>query len=243
MKKLFLALLSVATITAANAQKNSVLVYGTAAFEHRDQDVGNNVDMEWRSWHVMPGIGYQFHKNMTVGVQGGYMQGDVETEFNYLPNARLSLVSDYSEWNAGAFYRYTHYFNQLFAIWGQVNLGYISGDATRDTINSLLAQPVVTVGDEYNGFQANFTPSFAINVHNGWALNFGFGGINYRTITWESGVNFPSSERNINVTFGQQFNVGISKNFNCAKKKAPREPGMDTRGHKHDHEDEDEDDE
>ncbi|MCD6065131.1 MAG: hypothetical protein K0R82_3042 [Flavipsychrobacter sp.] len=241
MKKLLLALLSVASITAANAQKNSILVFGTAAVEHRDQDAGANRDIELRSYHFMPGVGYQFHENMTAGLEGGFRYAAQEFEFDVIPGQRRSLLDDQFEWNLGAFYRYTHYFNQTFAVWGQFGLGYLNGDATTDILDTVGSTiNIATLGDDYDGFRAYLTPAFAINVHNGWGLNFGFGGLEYRNISFDNGDTFGSSESSINFTLGQQINIGISKNINCKmRKRAPKEPGMDTRGEKPVQEDED----
>ncbi|WP_276132760.1 outer membrane beta-barrel protein [Polluticoccus soli] len=245
MKKLFLALLAVASITAANAQKGSILVFGTASVENRNEELAGD-ETEFRSWHIQPGIGYQFHDNMTAGLEGGYSYSAREREFGPASALPLSLLDDQMEWNIGAFYRYTHYFNQTFSVWGQFGVGYLNGDITRDRIDTVgnIARVATTVND-YHGFRAYITPAFAINVHNGWALNFGFGGIEYRNVNFDdfaAGDIIPESESRFNLTFGQQLNVGISKNIGCgfwSKKKAPKEPGMDTRGMKQDQEDDD----
>lgn len=239
MKKLFLALLAVGSITAANAQKNTILTYGNVGVMVNNRDEGSGLEHSFTDWNINPGIGYQFHKNMTVGVQGGYMYSEHVTKAPFLGTS-LTTQMQQSEWSAGAFYRYTHYFSPMFALWGQLDLSYISGRAAADSVGTT---SVVRIKDDYNGFSAMITPAFAINVHDGWALNFGIGGLGYRTTTWDGGFRFGSTDSRFMFTFGQQFNVGISKNWGCGKKHhTPMEPGMDTRKHKHDHDD-DEDDE
>ena len=241
MKQLFLALLAVGSITAANAQKGTILVYGTAGITVNNNDGPGAGETSTTNWNFNPGVGYQFHKNMTVGVQGGYANSQM-VEKTFVPFAipqTFEMHSEMHEWSVGAFYRYTHYFSPMFALWGQLDLSYISGRMATDTFN------LTGIGrgtDNYDGFSAMITPALAINVHNGLALNFGIGGLGYRTVNWDRAQLFGVDDNTFSFTFGQQFNVGISKNFNCAKKRAPREPGMDTRGHKHDHDD-DEDDE
>lgn len=243
MKKLFLALLAVASITAANAQKGSILVFGSAGASKDNAEVAPNVETETRSWHIQPGVGYQFHDNMTAGLEGGYRYDAIEHEFNIL-NTRFTQLDDASEWNLGAFYRYTHYFNQTFSVWGQAGVGYLNGDIATDALDTIGGELTnTTFVRDYSGFRAYIMPSFAINVHNGWALNFGFGGIEYRNTSFDEVAGFEQSGSSLNFTFGQQLNVGISKNIGCfTKKKAPKEPGMDTRAMKPETED-DEDEE
>lgn len=236
MKKLILALLAVGSITAANAQKNSLLVYGTVGVQKENNDHGFANEDNNFSWHINPGVGYQFDKNWTVGVQGGYMFDRMEHKVPATPLAPVIFRSDMSEWMVGPFLRHTHYFNSMFAMWTQLDVNYVSGKGSMDSV-SLLTGKINTGRDDYNGFQAMLTPAFAINVHNGWALNFSIGGIGYRSTTWDDAKLFGKSNKSFMFTFGDQFNVGISKNFGCGKKHMPKEPGMDTRKMKHDDDD------
>jgi hypothetical protein len=239
MKQLFLALLAVGSIATANAQKGTILVYGNTHVSVRNDDNGSvSGERSFTNWGVHPGVGYQFHKNLTVGVQGGYGYREDVTKRPFLTLPSLTTQSEVYEWSVGPFLRYTHYFSPMFALWGQLDMNYVSGRSSMDSIGTT---SIKRVGYDHNGFSTMITPALAINVHNGLALNFGIGGIGYKTLNAEAaGPDRISNE--FMFTFGQQINVGISKNFNCAKKRAPREPGMDTRGHKHDHDD-DEDDE
>lgn len=85
-------------------------------------------------------------------------------------------------------------------MFGQVNAGYIGTDDG---------------GLTGSGFGADITPALAIYVHNGLALNFAVGGINFSTMDY-SGL----KQTNFGITFGQQISFGISKNFGggCCKK-------------------------
>lgn len=222
MKKLILALLAVSAITTANAQKNSILVYGSAGVNFSNTDLGGaagtDADHNTSNYYIAPGIGYQFHKNMTLGLQGSYSRSKdqmLQARFN---NFTTSETQINSEWQLGAFYRYTQYLSPIFSVYAQVNAGYVSGDAIMKTrINA--AGDEAEVNGQYDGIQAQLFPAFAINVHKGWALNFGFGGIQYRSLSAENavgavGFNYDNS---FAFTLGQQFNLTITKNIGCGK--------------------------
>ncbi len=212
MKKLILALMAAVSVTAANAQEGSWLLYGNAGFSSTSVSFAGT-SVSTTSFNINPGVGYQFSKHSTIGVQGGFGS----TTF---PGVTAdSTVSGYS---AGAFYRYTHYFNKTFSFFGHANASYLGQD-----MGGLTA----------SGFGLEITPALAINVHNGLALNFGFGGINFSTMDF-SGV----TQTDFGITFGQQFNFGISKNFGC-KKKSGHHDSSDEMRHKNMKESSDEDDE
>ncbi|RYD56885.1 MAG: hypothetical protein EOP56_10870 [Sphingobacteriales bacterium] len=282
MKKLILALLAVTSITAADAQKNSILVYGSAGlnFDNNNSTKSNapsitkpwtDVDVNTINYHIAPGIGYQFNRNMTVGLQGGYASVKTEwlenrTHMN-MPLGKTSYEND--EWNLGAFFRYTKYLSTLFSVYGQVNAGYVAGDIEMiepgfDPVTGN-ARDIMTNGD-YEGLQAEIFPAFAINVHKGWALNFGFGGIKYRNLSYEAGnmgINNtttnqlnpfmdlrPDHSNSFAFTFGQQFNLTITKNIGCGKFSRRHRSGGgnmdasdDARRNSKDSKDDDEDDE
>jgi hypothetical protein len=236
MKKLFLALLAVGSFATTNAQKNTILVYGNAGIQVNNDDHGAGSSTSHTQWNINPGIGYQFHKNMTVGIQGGFKWHEDDNKM-IVSATSIHLQEEMSEWTAGGFYRYTHYLSPMFSIWNQLDLSYISGEQEGDSIGG---PTIYRIKDDYNGFSAMITPAIGINVHDGWALNFGIGSLGYRTTTWDGGMRFGSQNSEFVFTFGQQFHVGISKNFHCKKKKAGMEPGMDTRKHKSEEEDDDE---
>lgn len=260
MKKLILALLAVSTITAANAQKNSILVYGSAGanFDNDNMSQSNapsitkpwtDVDVNNKSYFFAPGIGYQFNRNMTIGIQGAYSSAKTEwlqnqTHLNW-PTAKTAIETD--EWTVGAFYRYTKYLSTLFSVYGQVNAGYVQGDVElSETVPNIFGANTLqtNASTEYNGFQGEIFPAFAINVHKGWALNFGFGGIRYRSLSYDSsptmGINNtgnplnpymglrPDHSNQFDFTLGQQINLTITKNIGCGKIKRSRGGNMDT---------------
>ncbi len=181
---------------SAQAQQGSTLVYGNIGFTANKNGgaptavvPGNSVN---GSFTFNPGIGYQFTDKWTLGVEGGYYYYDMGSY----------LAKTYS---VGAFGRYTQPLSNVFSFYGQLGLGY-QGEKQQTATNS----------NKYSGFYARVTPNIAINVKNGFALNFGFGGLEYSSIKLSGGSNTGSS---LGFTFGQQVNVGVSKNFGGGHKK------------------------
>lgn len=184
MKKLVLgAVLMTAFIFASQAQKGSILLYGNvgvSSTKEADED-------KTSSFNINPGIGYQFTDNWTAGVNLGYGQ----TKYN--PSG-VGASSTSKEYNAGLFARYTKPLGGIFSIFGQGNVGY----AGSEDFN----------GAKSNGFGVDVFPAVALNVHNGFALNFSFGGISYVS-TKTKGASESRNEFDLN--FGQQAHFGISK--------------------------------
>lgn len=208
MKKLLLSILAIGSFAAAEAQPGSILAFGNVGITTvKNTDKSNDVN-----WNVNPGIGYQFDKHWTVGLVGGYASQGSKPE-----NGKWSSTKD---WNIGAFGRYTMPLGSIFAVYGQLEAGYQNEHSSFDgkkVDNSNL-----------NGFYAAFAPAIGVNVYKGFALNFGFGGLGFNTL--KSEVSGSNAQSTFNLTFGQQVNIGISKNFGCGHKmKGHHEPMDDTR--------------
>lgn len=242
MKKLILALLAVSTIGAANAQKNSILVYGNTGFSTSKTDNGGGTEMKSFNWNVNPGVGYQFTDNITVGVQGGIWSHFNENRSANALNTQWNRnAAEQREWQAGAFFRYTKAIGNTFALFAQVDLSYVSGQdiseaETRavDFASNSIVETRIYGYDYYNGFQAFVNPMIAVFVSKGLALNFGVGGLGYRTISYDTpksptALNGTIDESNLYLNFGKQFSFGISKNFGCKGKKGNVKPGDDLR--------------
>lgn len=212
MKKLILALLAVATVSAANAQEGSWLLYGNAGLNISSLSFSGSSSTT-TSFNINPGVGYQLSPHSTLGIQGGY------GSTTYPGLTSDSTVSGYS---AGAFYRYTHNFDKIFSMYAHANASYLGQDFGGGTIS---------------GFGVNIVPAIGVHVHNGWALNFGFGGLDFTTFS-QSGL----TQTDVSVTIGQQFNFGISKNFGCGKKGGHHDSG-DSMRHKNMKDSSDDDDE
>lgn len=240
MKKIILALLAITMIASANAQKNSVLLYGTLGLNLNTIDDENANTVQNNSmWNINPGVGYQFSHHFTVGIQGGF--GSTRTETTSILTGKDSIYTMTSNnWSAGVFGRYTYYFNNMFSVWDQLDVSYVGGTVSKENDASIIS----TSEDTYMGFAAMLTPAIGIHIYDGFALNFSFGGIGFSTKTTElAGTTNEISETAFDLTLGQQVNFGITKNFNCGGKKRPRDPGMQMRKMKKHRADEEDDDE
>lgn len=242
MKKLILALLAVSTIGAANAQKNTILTYGNVGVNGNQTDMGQGFESKSFNWMINPGVGYQFDDNITVGLQGGiWSQYEENRNANGTQTQWNRLSSEQREWQAGAFFRYTKTFGNIFSIFTQLDLSYVSGQdvsenetRTVDVPSNSIVQTILYGYDYYNGFQAYITPMVSVHVYKGMALNFGFGGLGYRTISYDTpksptALNGIIDQSNFLFEFGNQFSFGISRNISCKCKKGNMKPGDDLR--------------
>lgn len=222
MKKLILALLVAGTAATANAQEpRSILLYGTAGLDQtREQTQVKNT-----MWHVSPGVGYQFNHNWTVGLNLSWGQ-------NATKDASASKTTD-NMYGAGAFARYSEYIrrSEIFFWYAQFDFSYVGGYTTND------GNPAT---QKYNGVGTQLFPALGINVGRGLALNFSVGGINYTTTKMDGAA---YSKNVLGVSFGQQVNFGLSKNFNVAHKMhAHHEPGEEVHHRRIDNMDDEDDD-
>ncbi len=186
------------TLFAANAQRNSTLLYGNVSYS--SNAYGGTT--QWSNWQINPGIGYQFDDNWTAGVNlqiGGGKSIVGATTNNYNKNSSTF---------AGPFLRHTKAFTSLFAIWNQVSVMFGSSKMT----------PFTGAETRYTGMGLYYNPAIGLNLYKGFGINFSFGGLQYATS--RADVTGAKTSADFNLTFGDQFNVGISKNF--AQKRAKR---------------------
>ncbi len=192
MKKIILAGLMMAGLAVtAKAQKGSILLYGDANISTTKsaKDAAGNSD-KTTSWGITPGIGYQFDDHWTAGVNLGY---------RYSNNAQSVRTHVY---NVGPFVRYTQPISDIFSIYGQLNASY-----QHETQKPSDAK--------WNGFGANLFPAVQMNIKNGFALNFSFGGLAFNTLKAKGA---SSSSNSFDVDFGKTAAIGISKNFGGRRK-------------------------
>ncbi|MFA6060395.1 MAG: outer membrane beta-barrel protein [Taibaiella sp.] len=197
MKKVLLSALMIgAAAMSANAQANSVLVYGDLRYS-TTKDAADN---KTRIFNFNPGIGYQFNDYFTLGLTGSFgtartrMNNQTEWDFN-------------NTYSAGVFMRGTMRINRYFVMFNQLEAGYIGGANGNTGTNSTT---------NFNGFYASLTPAVGVIIHDGFALNFGFGGIDFKT-TKLSNVVGAKATTSFDLTWGTQFNIGVSKNIMCGR--------------------------
>lgn len=208
MKKAILFLLAAGSFAGVQAQyaapqAGSILAYGDAGFS-TVTDFNKDKTL---SWNFTPGIGYQFNDNMTAGLNLSWAQ--LSTQALGAPDP--TVLNTYM---AGAFFRYTHPFSNTFFAFAQFNGGYTG------TYTTMGAAPATGRGD---GYYANIMPAIGVHVGKGFALNFAFGHIGYRAENSNPPVGPSMTRTEFDFTFGQQFNIGVSKNFSC-RKSSSREP-------------------
>ncbi|XZF13023.1 porin family protein [Chitinophagaceae bacterium MMS25-I14] len=209
MKKLLLSLVAVASIATANAQQGSILVYGNVGINStKNTDKSNDLQ-----WNINPGVGYQFTQHITAGLEGGYWSNGHKDD-----GGKWASTKDFS---IGAFGRYTQNLGQIFSVYGQLGAGYQNEHQSAD--GKKVDQ------SDINGFYARFVPAVGVNVYHGFALNFSFGGIDFSSM--KSTVSGSNARTDFGLTFGQQVNIGISKNFGGAHHKmhGHHEPMEETR--------------
>lgn len=210
MKKLILALFAVGSFTAAQAQSaGSILVYGNVGVSSA-KDAAENKTM---SWNFNPGVGYQFDEHFTVGLEGGYRSSGSKA------NTSGSVWVSDKAWQVGVFARYTMPVNHIFYFYPQLGVGYMNQHTSTDGKKDDKS--------DVNGFYASLFPAVGVNVHNGFALNFGFGGLGFTSM--KADVPNAKAATSFDLSFGQQFNIGISKNFGGHKMHGHHEPMDDTR--------------
>lgn len=195
MKKILLSALMIgAAAMSANAQAGSVLVYGDLGI-HSTKDANDN---KTRDFSINPGIGYQFNDNWTLGLYGSFGTHRVrlnnQTEWNFN-----------NTYSAGVFARYTMPISKIFVLFNQLGAGYVGGSNGNTGINSTT---------NFNGFEATLTPAIGVVIHDGFALNFGFGGIDFKTVKMSGATKSTTS---FDLTWGTQFNIGVSKNIMCGR--------------------------
>jgi hypothetical protein len=198
MKKLILALLAAGSIATANAQQpRSILLYGDVAFNTVSHPNNNPNLAKASNWDVMPGIGYQFNHNWTLGLALGWGQDATKD----LTGAKTTV----NNYNVGPFARYSNYIHrsEIFFWFAQLEFAYQGGYTTMGGDPATL---------KHNGINTNLFPALGINVGHGLALNFAVGGLGYTSDKYTDAV---YAQNTFNFTFGKQFNFGISKNFGC----------------------------
>ncbi|MDC8101480.1 outer membrane beta-barrel protein [Chryseobacterium rhizosphaerae] len=197
MKKI-LVMTAIAVFGMVSAQKNSLLVGGNIGYSNNNNKFMGDKVSSTEAFTFTPTVGYQFHKNWTIGINSVITSGKQEEVFNNNP-ATLKT----NEFAIGPFVRYAVPLGDIFAVYGDLGAGYQNQNMKTTTLGS-------TSEVKSNGFYTSFTPALFINFKNGFGLNFNIGGIKYSHLKAD-GIDATSS--NFNLSFGKEVGVGISKNF------------------------------
>jgi len=197
MKKI-LVLLALVLAGFANAQKGSVLVMGS--INYTSQNVSNSGSENNQSYfEFAPKVGYQFHQNWTAGIEAAV--GTSKQEYNDGTNEYKT-----NNFSLGGFLRYSKPLNQTFSAYADLGVGFQNRKITNST------GPIDAI-NEGDGFYIGVTPAILVNVGKGFGLNFNIGGLGYDTLNYDGNNGNGDNVKTFNFSFGQQFSVGISKNF------------------------------
>jgi hypothetical protein len=208
MKKVMLVLLVFVSLTkVSNAQKGSILLYGNVGFSAATDSFGTSSN----AYNFNPGIGLQLNDKWTAGLNIGIGGSRSEVTTASVPTGNYNTTSTF---NIGPFIRYAYPISNLFSVYGQFELNYLSGKST----------PYLLDEGSYSGFGTDFFPAIGMNIKNGWAINLSFGGISYQTKTYKgdvynsnTGTAPNNSTSQFGITFGQGATFCISKNFGGKK--------------------------
>jgi hypothetical protein len=196
MKKYVLALLAAGSMGAAQAQTGSILLAGDLSFTSNKDEA----ETKTTEFAINPLVGYQINSFLTVGLLGG-----VQT---HSEKPKVGDATKSTDFKIGAFVRHSYPVGRIFSLYGQLALGY-QGQGETKTGD-------VVVAPKSSGFFAELTPNVGINVYRGFGLNFGYGGLSYTSMKMD--VSNAKAASEFKLTFGQQFHVGVSKNFGGEKK-------------------------
>jgi hypothetical protein len=192
MKKLFATLFLFSIMESGRAQKGSALLFGNLGYGSRT----SSSNVKESNYYFWPGLGYQFNPHWTSGVSMQFSAQKIE----------VSAGHDRSrDFQVGPFIRYNHTLGPIFSFFSQANLSYLTA----------VYLPADQAKIRQSGFEGYLYPAIAMSVKKGWALNFSFGGIRYRTSKYDM-PDLPES-RSFNVDFGNHLEAGISKNFGGKK--------------------------
>lgn len=204
MKKL-LVMAALAMVSFASAQKGTILVAGNIGFASEKESFDNNVENSGNFFQFAPKVGYQFHENWTAGIAGSIgSQKSESTTFNGFIN--VDNETKITAFSAGAFLRYTRPLSETFSVFADLDAGYQSQKRTTES-NAPFSATTTSKG---NGVYVGVTPALFINFKKNFGLNFSIGGLGYETMNFD---NNGGDNNRFAFTFGQAFNIGISKNF------------------------------
>jgi hypothetical protein len=201
MKKLVLFAAVVFGLSTMNAQKNSILLGGNVGYNHTENKFGGNSGKEkLDTYEWAPYLGYQFTDHLTIGAKVAFTKADLDSKA--LQNSEL-IDGDTKTSKIGGFIRYSQPLSETFAVYADLGAGW-KEEKTKGYNESAKYE------NKADGFYIGFNPALFINFKNNFGLNFSIGGVEYNHLKEKGSKN---KSNGVDVTFGNAFNIGISKNF------------------------------
>lgn len=196
MKKIMLALACTSTVASAVAQDKSVLLFGNfGASSASGKYKGMNADRH-TGFNITTGVGYQFTDRWTAGLLATFYHNSINQS-----SAPIFYGPPASGGGGGVFLRYTVPISNIFFFYTQADGMYTA------TKPDQMGNPNPPASS--NNLSVNLTPTLGVHIKNGYALNVGFGGLGFNHYAQPGNTSIST----VNFNFGQNFNVGISKNF------------------------------
>jgi hypothetical protein len=205
MKKLILALLCSGTVVAANAQLNSILLYGDfGGSMSTTNNPGGNKDVR-NSFNITPGVGYGICPRWFIGIEGTYNYSSSEST-----TAGITDKNYTTGYGGGVFARYSIELSPLVYF-------YTQADGTYTTSSSYI-QGQSHATSTSNDMGVMVTPVVGFHLRNGYGLNVAFGGVgfvndNTTNYSFSPLTSSKSTNNTINYNFGQTIKIGVSKVF------------------------------
>ncbi|HEY4618870.1 MAG TPA: outer membrane beta-barrel protein [Flavobacterium sp.] len=188
-------MLVLAIFSFANAQKGSVLVAGNIGFNsQKNSSLGNESKQNY--FNFSPKVGYQFLENMTVGIESNIQSYKTSISGNTYDNK-------YNQLQLGAFLRYSKPLGGVFSAYADLSAGMLANKTS-------ISDPLST-SFKSSGLYFGITPAVFIDLKKSFGLNFSIGGIDYSSIKDDTAA--KNKTTGFAFSFGNSFNIGISKNF------------------------------
>lgn len=225
MKKLLILSAILVSITHAWAQSDVWLIEAGGAYKHiniaENGPSGFSEPLSLKDWNVIGNIGCKVKNNVSLGVTVGYGQKDyVDFSSSYYTGQTTTAII----WSAGVWGRYSYTVNSWLFIYSQLNISKFTVDTK--VVKEFNQAPVAIPSDYYgtplrsDGFTGNLYPAVGFNIVNGFGIDISMGGIEYSS-------NKPTgiTDKELNITIGQQFRFGLHKFIRSTpkEKKKPTE--------------------
>lgn len=189
--KLFFCIITVIACTATQAQKGSVMLYGSLNYNN-SKDVGSE-------FKANPfGVGYQFNNNVVAGL-----------------NFAFDLIKDgqknnlYTKYELGPFYSYGIKIGEHFVIIGQADVHYQWG---KGILDGKVTDPV-----NYTGYLLRVYPIAGVLLGKGWALKAKWGELSFSSMKGKD-IAHTTAQDIVAGANGNTIGIGVSKNFLFKKK-------------------------
>jgi len=228
-----------------NAPMGGLLLYGIGSFSNTHgtystkYGIGNTKSTDqprMLNWEVSPGLGFNVMDNLTIGVDFNYTGSKTTYDrsgLNYLGNIPVDQTKSF-DYAVGPFVRWTCPIGEHFFMYDQLEAHYLRGRYTNRYVTAQVGGNSFVADDSYKGVDVSLTPAIGIMVTHSLGLSFGIGGISYAYTKWDysptnealshspqqaplAGSSFSSKNNDLNITFGNQFNIGIQKYIGCGR--------------------------